>query len=142
MGTPAEAVSRRNREYEPPDEQQLLDDLSGLVTPPQVCVKLFELVRSTRASADEIASVVALDPNITARLLRIVNSSFLGFPSQIDTVARAVTILRVRDLYNLVLAISAVRSFAKVGDGLVRMEVFWQHSVFCGLLARQAARHY
>ena len=105
-------------------------------------MKLFELVRSTRASADEIASVVALDPNITARLLRIVNSSFLGFPSQIDTVARAVTILGIRDLYNLVLAISAVRSFAKVGDGLVRMEVFWQHSVFCGLLARQAARHY
>ena len=142
MGTPARVVDGRNREYEPPGESQLLEDLSGLVSPPKVCVKLYELVQSARASADDIAGVVSLDPNLTGRLLRIVNSPFYGFPAQIETVTRAVTILGVRELYNLVLAISAVRSFAKVGDGLVRMETFWAHSVFGALLARQLAKHF
>jgi putative nucleotidyltransferase with HDIG domain len=142
MGMPATAAGPRNHEFEPPDESRLIEDVSALISPPRVCAKLYELVHSARASADDIGEVVALDPNLTGRVLRIVNSSFYGFPSQIETIARAVTILGVRDLYNLVLAISAVRSFAKVTAGLVRMELFWQHSVFCALLARLLAKHY
>lgn len=121
-------------------EAELVADASSLVTPPTVCVKLFELVRSNRASADEIGEVVATDPNLSARLLRIVNSSFYGFPSQIETVSRAVAILGVSDLYNLALAISAVRTFSTAGDGLATIEDFWRHSILVALLARHLAK--
>lgn len=123
------------------DEARLVADVSGLVSPPTVCVKMFELVQSAQASADEIGDVVASDPNLTARLLRIVNSSFYGFPSRIDSISRAITILGTSDLYNLALAISAVRSFSNVGAGLVRMEALWSHSIFCALVARHLAKH-
>ncbi|MFT5433602.1 MAG: putative nucleotidyltransferase with HDIG domain [Myxococcota bacterium] len=121
-------------------EQELVADVSALVSPPALCVKVFSLIQSPNASASEIGELVALDPNITARLLKIVNSSYYGLPSQVDTLQRAVTLLGTRDLYNLVLAISAVRSFSAIGAGLVSIERFWCHSVYVGLMAREIAK--
>ena len=122
------------------DEEQLVADVSGLVSPPTVCAKIFEVIRSPHASAQEIGETVRLDANLAARLLKIVNSSYYGFPSRIDTVSRAVTILGLRDLSNLVLAISAVRSFSRLRTGLVPMEVFWKHSILSAAIARQLAK--
>lgn len=120
---------------------QVVSDVSALFTPPTVCVKMYELVRSERASAREIGVVAALDPNLTVRLLKIVNSAYFGFNSRIDTIERAVTAIGVRDLYNLVLAITAVRSFSGVNTGLVSMEAFWRHSVLCALVSRELAKY-
>jgi putative nucleotidyltransferase with HDIG domain len=118
----------------------LLDDVDELVTPPTVCVKLFALVRSPSAGARETAEVVATDPNLVARLLRVVNSAYFGFPGEVDSLPRAVAILGMRDLQNLVLAICAVRSLNGAGGGLVEIDTFWRHGVYVALTARQLAR--
>jgi len=117
----------------------LLDDVEGLVSPPNVCMQLFELIHSPSAGAADIARVVGIDPNLTARLLRIANSSFYSFSRKIDTISRAVTVIGNTELYQLVLSISAVKTFAHIPNELVRMETFWRHSVYTGLLARALA---
>ncbi len=117
----------------------LLDDVEGLVSPPDVCMRLFELIHLPTTGAREIANVVSVDPNLTARLLRMANSSFYSFSRKIDTVSRAVTIVGNAELYQLVLSISAVKSFTCIPNELVRMETFWRHSVYTGLLARALA---
>ena len=117
----------------------LLDDVEGLVSPPDVCMQLFELIHSPSAGAADIARVVGIDPNLTARLLRIANSSFYSFSRKIDTISRAVTVIGNTELYQLVLSISAVKTFAHIPNELVRMETFWRHSVYTGLLARALA---
>lgn len=127
-------------ETESPTLEQVVSDVSALITPPTVCVKMHELVRSEKATAADIGEVVAMDPNLTGRLLKIVNSAYFGFSSSIDTIERAVTAIGMRDLYNLALAITAVRSFSGLNSGLVSMEVFWRHSVMCGLTARELAK--
>ena len=117
----------------------LLDDVEGLVSPPDVCMRLFELIHLPTTGAAEIAQVVSVDPNLTARLLRIANSSFYNFSRKIDTVSRAVTVIGTTELYQLVLSISAVKTFANIPNELVDMETFWRHSVYTGLLARTLA---
>jgi HD-like signal output (HDOD) protein len=117
----------------------LLDDVEGLVSPPDVCMRLFELIHAPTTGAREIASVVSVDPNLTARLLRIANSSFFNFSRKIDTVSRAVTVIGTAELYQLVLSISAVKAFANIPNDLVKMDTFWRHSVYTGLLARALA---
>ena len=81
-----------------------------------------------------------MDPNLTVRILRIVNSSYYGFHSEIETVSRAITVLGTRDLYNIVLAIAAVRSFSGLGAGLVSVERFWHHSLYGAVVAREIAK--
>ncbi|MFK7888892.1 MAG: HDOD domain-containing protein, partial [Gammaproteobacteria bacterium] len=123
-----------------PTLEQIVGDVSALITPPTVCVKMYDLVRSEKATAADIGQVVAMDPNLTGRLLKIVNSAYFGFSARIDTIERAVNVIGVRDLYNLVLAITAVRSFSGLNSGLISMDVFWRHSVMCGLTARELAK--
>ncbi len=49
----------------------LLDDVEGLVSPPDVCMKLFELIHSDATGARDIDEVIYVDPNLTARLLLV-----------------------------------------------------------------------
>ena len=118
---------------------ELLGDIEGLVSPPDVCLRLFELIHSPSSGAKEISAVVNIDPNLTARLLRIANSCFYSFSRKIDTVSRAVTVIGNAELYQLVLSISAVKTFNTIPNELVKMETFWRHSVYTGLLARALA---
>ncbi|MEQ8661439.1 MAG: HDOD domain-containing protein, partial [Gammaproteobacteria bacterium] len=97
-------------------------------------------VRSENASAEDIAQVVATDPALTVRLLRIVNSPLYGLRGRIETVPRAVTVLGVDALTSLVVAVSAVASFGRIPSKLVNMDTFWRHGVLCALLARTLAR--
>lgn len=117
----------------------LLDDVEGLVSPPDICMRLFEMIHSPKTGAKDIAEVISVDPNLTARLLRMANSSFYNFSRKIDTVSRAITVIGNTELYQLVLSISAVKTFTNIPNELVKMETFWRHSVYTGLLARALA---
>jgi HD-like signal output (HDOD) protein len=120
----------------------LIDDVSYLVSPPDVCVKVFDLIESNNASAQDIGEVISHDPSLTARLLRLVNSSFYNFPRRIDTVSRAITIVGIRELYSLVIAVSAIKSFTGLSNKLVNIDTFWRHGIYTGLIARALARDY
>jgi len=119
---------------------ELVQDVSGLVSPPEICFKVFELIDSRHGTAEALGDVIAQDPNLTANLLKIVNSAFYNFPSKIDTVSRAVSIIGSAELYNLVVAVKAVRCFSKIPADLVNIDSFWQHSLYTGLIAKDLAK--
>jgi len=117
----------------------LLDNVEGLVSPPGVCLRLFELIHAPTTGVKDIAAVVGVDPNLTTRLLRLANSSFYNFARKIDTISRAVAVIGTAELYQLVLSVSAVKTFSSIPNELVKMDTFWRHSVYTGLLARALA---
>jgi putative nucleotidyltransferase with HDIG domain len=97
------------------------------------------VVSDPRSSATDVGNVIAGDPGLTARLLRLVNSAMYGFPSKIETVSHAIAIVGTAQLQDLALATSVIRLFANVPEELVTMESFWRHSVACGVAARALA---
>ena len=115
-------------------------DISGLVSPPEVCIRLLDLVDSPKSTAHEIGEVISSDPNLSARLLKLVNSSFYNFSGRIDTLSRAIAIVGTRELYSLAISVSAVRAFSKIPAQLINMDTFWRHSLFCGIIARYLAK--
>lgn len=120
--------------------RSLVNDISYLVSPPDICVRVFDLIESDTASADEIGEVISSDPSLTARLLRLVNSAYFNLARKVDTVSRAVTLVGIRELYSLILAVSAIRTFSNLSGSLVNMDTFWRHGLFTGLIARNLAR--
>ena len=119
---------------------ELLKDVSGLVSPPEICFKVFELMDSKHGTAEAMGDVISQDPNLTLRLLKIVNSAMYGFPAKIDTVSRAIAIIGSAELYNVVVAAKAVRCFSKIPADLVNIDSFWQHSLYTGLIAKDIAK--
>jgi putative nucleotidyltransferase with HDIG domain len=123
------------------DLASLLDEDVALVSLPHIFTEINRVISDPRSSAVHVADVISKDPNLTARLLRIVNSAFYGFPSKIDTISRAVTILGSRQLSTLALGTSVLEIFKDIPATLVDMKSFWEHSVACGIAARMIASY-
>jgi putative nucleotidyltransferase with HDIG domain len=121
--------------------EKLLRNTPAVSSLPCAYTRLSEAVNDPRTSSRDIANVITEDVGLAARLLRIANSAFYGFPSRIDTVSRAVTLVGTRQLCDLALATSIVEQFEGLPDGLVTMESFWRHSIACGVTARILATH-
>lgn len=107
---------------------------------PTVCLRLTEAVNDPRCSTARIAEIVEGDSGLSARLLRLANSPFFGFPSRIDTVARAVALIGTEQLCDLALATSVIEAFDGFPSDLVNLRLFWRHSLACGVAARALAR--
>lgn len=118
---------------------EIVRQAGRLYSLPDICFRLQEAIQR-QATVHEIADLVALDPALSVRMLRLANSSFYSFPGQVDTVSRAVRLIGTNELYNLALATSAVSTFARIPRQLLDMDAFWQHSVYTGLIARTLGR--
>jgi putative nucleotidyltransferase with HDIG domain len=123
------------------DPKTLVKDLDQLVSLPDVCIRVNQLMGSGNFSSAQVAEIISQDADISARLLRVVNSSFYGLPNKIETLSRAVTIVGADDLRNLVMAATAMRTFTGIPKQLVDMTEYWQHSVTTGVMAQSLAKH-
>jgi len=136
MSSPTAPLEKGKRVTTP---QELVSGVIRLVSLPEVCIRVNEMLEDASITAADLGKVIAQDTGLTARLLKIVNSSFYGFPSRIETVTRAVTVIGLRELRGLVLAASAVEAFSKIPNDVLNMVNFWRHSVYCGVVAQQLA---
>ena len=82
----------------------LINKPLALVSPPATYSQLNEPIHDDNASAVDITQVINTDPALTTHLLKIVNSPYYGFPSQISTISRFITIVGTSELNQLVLA--------------------------------------
>jgi len=119
--------------------KELVTGSIRLVSLPEVCIRVNEMLDEPTVTAAELGQVISQDTSLTARLLKIVNSSYYGFQAKIETVSRAVTVVGLRELRGLVIAASAVETFSNVPDTILNKVRFWRHSLYCGVIARLLA---
>lgn len=120
--------------------KSLAERVKALISLPDVAIRINEALRDENSNNHDLEAVILHDPALTARLLKIVNSAYYGFPRKIDTISRAVVMVGRRDLSNLVLATAVSDSFKGIPGDLVDMNSFWYHSVTSGILARLLAQ--
>lgn len=108
-------------------------ELSSL---PFIYIKINNAINNPLSSTKDISDIISSDPNLTTRLLRLVNSAFYGFPSKIDTVGRALLAVGTNQIRDLALATSVLRLFKGIPEDVVSMESLWRHSVACGVAAK------
>ncbi|TVM15950.1 HDOD domain-containing protein [Oceanidesulfovibrio indonesiensis] len=110
-----------------------------LVSFPDIYLRIVEVLSDPLSSASHLADVVAKDPSLSTKLLRLVNSPFYGFPSRIESISRAISLIGSRDVTNLALGISVLNYFNKIPPESLDVRSFWLHSITCGIVARTIA---
>lgn len=123
-----------------PTARSLVDDSTELFSLPDIYYQVSEMIHDPRFSLEEIGKVISKDPALSARLLKIVNSSFYGYQARIDTITRAIIVVGIEDLNNLVLATSVVDTFNEIPSELVDMTAFWMRSMHCGMICKLLAQ--
>ncbi|WP_019625907.1 HDOD domain-containing protein [Thioalkalivibrio sp. ALJT] len=111
-----------------------------LLAMPQVVFEVARLLEDDNASAAQIAASLSQDPGLVALVLRIANSPAYAPARTVDSVERAITMLGRDALQRLVVASAITRATASVPDQeRLPLEVFWRHSAYCAVIARQLA---
>lgn len=87
-----------------------------LVTEPESYIKLRKLMENPVSSIEDFTEVVCCDPNLTATVLKIVNGAFFGLPGKIDNISRAVSLLGIGQLYDIVFGDSEMGSLGMSGN--------------------------
>lgn len=121
------------------DVEKLISEISSLVSLPRIYLKIRELMDDPDSCLDDFVRVASTDSGLVAVVLKIVNSSFYGFTGQIDNLNRAINLIGIGQLHDLVLSLSAVNSL-NLPNNIEKSTLFWQRSIYCGVLSRLLAQ--
>jgi HD-like signal output (HDOD) protein len=122
------------------DNWRRASEAAKLFSLPAVYLRLRAILDNPDFRMHEVVQVISQDPAITFRLLRIVNSRFYGLVAKVETVDRAVTLLGVQQVHDLVLATAVAESFSGVDKKHFDVQRYWRRSLGCAVIARRLAQ--
>lgn len=121
------------------DIDKMVKDTSVLITLPEIYLKIRALMDDPASCLDDFAMVTCTDQGLVASVLKIVNSAYYGFTGQINNLNRALNLIGIGQLHDLVLSISVINSTDLPND-IEKLTVFWQRSIYCGVFSRLLAK--
>lgn len=104
-----------------------------------VVVDLIQSMSNEDMNAEQFAAKLSTDHALTAKTLRLANSSFYGVPRQVVSVHEAISILGMRTVRSVVLAASVSGSFRREQCIGFDFDAFWRHSIGTALCAKALA---
>lgn len=118
------------------DAVEYADQASEIFVLSDSFIRIKELIDTESSTIDDISEIILIDPALTATVLKLANSSFFNYPGKIDTVSKAVLVLGVTEVYNLVIAYFSTQAFKNTSANKNYLEDFWERSVDCALLIK------
>ncbi|HNC82437.1 MAG TPA: HDOD domain-containing protein [Nitrospira sp.] len=112
------------------DLRRRIEQVGELPTLPHVVQKLASMIGRPNVSAEEIGALIEKDQVLSAKVLRLANSPFYGFPSRIASVAHAVVVLGLSVVKGLTLCATAFDMMKNAG-----MNDLWRHSLGVAITA-------
>ena len=120
--------------------RKITQSIIGLPTLPAVITQLISLIDNPKTSARNVAQLISTDQALTAKILKLANSAFYGFPREIATVDLAVVVLGFETVKSLGLSVSVLERFVGTGgNSAFDRQKFWEHSIGCGVAAKLLA---
>ena len=124
------------------DANEVLRVSQELVSPPEIYTRLQELLADPDWTPEEVAHVIEHDPGLSGRLLKLVNSPLYGLTTRVISIPHAISLVGIRDLRDLVLGTSVMKSFRDLPEDLFSVSAFWHTSLRNAVMARSLAQHH
>ena len=102
--------------------------------------KVLEICNNPNTSPGDLNKVISLDPVLTGKVLKLINSAYYSLPNQVASLTRAIIMLGLNTVKNLALSTAILENLASSGlsKGL-SMDDFWTHSICVGVTAKSIA---
>jgi len=103
--------------------------------------KVLEICNKPTASPSELNRVISLDPVLIGQVLKLVNSVYYSLPGRATSLTRAIIMLGVNTVKNVVLATSVLASFTTIpATSRFSMDAYWAHCLYVGTVAKAISR--
>jgi putative nucleotidyltransferase with HDIG domain len=102
--------------------------------------KTLEICNNPNSSPNDLNRVISLDPVLTGQILKLVNSAYYSLPYKVPSLTRAIIMLGLNTVKNLVLSIAILESLGgKKAFRALPANDFWTHSICVGVVAKSLA---
>ena len=117
--------------------QHYIDRMPSLST---TVTKVLEICNNPATSPNDLNRVISLDPVLTGRVLKLINSAYYSLPNQITSLTRAIIMLGLNTVKDLALSTAVLESVGgKDSFHALDMDNFWTHSIGVGVTAKSLA---
>jgi putative nucleotidyltransferase with HDIG domain len=111
------------------DAERIVNNVLKVASLPAVALKFSEAIRNPLTSNQELETIISEDTALASKILMIANSALFNFPSRIDTISKAITIIGFKQLNEIIMSCSIIAMFKDIPQEVINMEQFWRHNI-------------
>lgn len=119
--------------------EKLLEKGDALPSLPEIFLKVSNQLDDDETSTQDIGKTIANDPAISYKMLTMVNSVYFGLPSEISSIAQAVTLLGRFRLKQVLIGALLGDVFKGLDSEHFSLNDFWAHSIRTAIIAKELA---
>lgn len=134
------ASTAKYHTVEPSRAKLLAQKSLNIPTLPEVVRKLREMIADPRAGAADVGRLVAQDPPLAAKVLKIANSAYYGLSQRTVSTEEACAILGLRVLRNVVTQAAVMTRYEHLGGRGLDLDSLWRHSQFVAQMSFELGR--
>jgi diguanylate cyclase (GGDEF)-like protein len=108
---------------------RILESCRTLPSAPAVVMQVLDLSQDPDIGTAKVAKVIARDPALVARILKVANSAWCGIQREVNTVEQAVSLLGLNGTMSLALSFSLVRRLRVSHGRRFNHQTYWRRSV-------------
>jgi len=110
-------------------------------SPPAVAQQIIALASDPEIDVTKVASTIAKDPGLTAKILRVANSPLYSKKRKSDNLRQALVVLGMNAAVTLALSFSLVGTYKGVRGGGIDYIRFWRRTILGASAAQAFAEH-
>lgn len=130
------SFAEKSLEFEKKMLLQKIGQMSNLPTPSSSIMKVMLLLRDEDVSMPELIEAISQNQSLVARILKLINSGYYGLRKSIDSVDRAVNLLGILKVKQVVYSASIMEFFSK------DEEKDWNHAYSASVLMSDIMTEY
>jgi HD-like signal output (HDOD) protein len=121
-------------------QKDIVTKLHQLPSLPAIVQEVIASFNNADLDTSTLAHKIAQDQGLSAKVLRVANSSFYGLPRKVGSVQDAVMVLGFDTVRSLVLSAGMVRAFPLSPDSLFDRQAYWQRCFRVAALSKALAK--
>ena len=123
-------------------KKDLIAKLNQLPSLPVIVQEVIASFNVADMDSAALVNKIAQDQGLSARVLRVANSTFYGLPRKVGSIQDAIAVLGFDSLRSLVLSAGVAQVFPVTLGSLFDRQAYWRRSYRVAAIAQSLAKHY
>lgn len=114
----------------------ILNSFKEFPAMPNVIMHALNVMKDPDSSTKELARIISYDQSLSTKVLTLVNSAYYGFPQQITSISRAISLIGMSKAKNIIVAVAMKPMLTNQGD-----KELWKHSIMTAVGCEYLGKH-
>lgn len=117
--------------------EKMLNFIRQMPSLSTTATKVLQVCSTPAPAPNDLNRVISLDPVLAGKVLKLINSAYYARRNKITSLTRAIIMLGINTIKNLVLSTAIVKCVTNSAvSRTMDMNTFWSHSIQVGVTAR------